>query len=463
MQIRLAGFNIDKNLIDKLGKDISATPEVLSAAYARISRSSKSVTELRSAARIDVEKARNSNWEIVFEMGHASVAEHAVFNFDVIGISRYLAEFIQRSRLASFTEKSQRYVTLDGDFVLPVEIEQSKHKAEFLSHMQLSFALYSKLYEELKIQKAKQQQWTSKRDLEGAAKEDARYILPLCTKTQMGMTINARSLELLLRRLAVLPLQEAQELYKMLFEEVKSVAPSIVRFVEADDFTYKKLHLKTGLQTQPSDLNEIHLIDFTHHPDAHILAGILFEQKGGSFKDVLKLVKNMNRAELQELWSEVFRGIKSWHKMPRAFEMADFTLELTMSSSCYAQFKRHRLCTIIKAPYSIKDGFVIPPSIQAKDRIKQIKEVLQKAEKLSIKLGIINPMLYPYILANAHRVRVVAKMNLREIYHFVRLRSDEHAQWEIQILSNQLKSIVQKRCPQAGKWLLGKSEFIINP
>jgi flavin-dependent thymidylate synthase len=193
MQVTLAGFNIDKKLIDKLGNDISATPEVISAAYARISRSSKSVTELRSAAIKDVAKARTSNWEIVFEMGHASVAEHAVFNFDIIGISRYLAEFIQRSRLASFTEKSQRYVTMDGDYVMPAEIEQSSLKDGFVNLMERSFALYSDLFNQLKQQKEKEREWSSERELEGAAKEDSRYVLPLCTKTQMGMTINARS------------------------------------------------------------------------------------------------------------------------------------------------------------------------------------------------------------------------------------------------------------------------------
>jgi flavin-dependent thymidylate synthase len=459
MQIRLAGYNIDKKLIDKLGKDISATPEVISAAYARISRSSKSVTELRGIAAADVEKARNSNWEIVFEMGHASVAEHAVFNFDIIGISRYLAEFIQRSRLASFTEKSQRYVTLDGDYVLPAEIEQSRYNNEFNNLMDKAFSLYSRLFEELKLQKATEQEWSSKRELEGAAKEDARYVLPLCTRTQMGMTINARSLELLLRRLAALPLQEAQELYQLLYKEVSSVAPSIVRFVDTDEFLSKKLPMSLKPQVHTAVINEVTLVDFTYHADAQALAGLLFEQQGGSFSDLLKSVKAMTKKELQALWQEFFQGIKPWHKMPRAFELVDFTFELTMSASCYAQFKRHRLCTILKAPYNARDGFVIPPAITRPAQIKEIKSLLSEAESLAQKVSRQNPILYPYLLTNAHRVRVLAKMNLRELYHFTRLRSDSHAQWEIRNLSDALIPIVQKRCPFSAQWLMGKSEF----
>ena len=459
MQVRLAGYNIDKNLIDKLGKDISATPEVISAAYARISRSSKSVTELRKAARDDVAKARNSNWEIVFEMGHASVAEHAVFNFDLIGISRYLVEFIQRSRLASFTEKSQRYVTLDGDYVLPREIEQSRYKDDFISLMGKAFALYSDLFGQLKIQKSGEQVWASKRELEGAAKEDARYVLPLCTRTQMGMTINARSLELLLRRLSALSLDEAQQLFKLLYDEVSAVAPSIVRFVAADEFSYKQLRHQLNLASKLLNINQIELLEHTAYADDKILAALLFEQKGGNFSQALKLVKALSKKEKKALWEEFFQGIMPWHKMPRAFEMADFTFELTMSASCYAQFKRHRLCTILKAPYDKADGYVIPPSIQNEEQIRKCVKLFQNAEKLAEQIRQINPILYPYMLTNAHRVRVLAKMSLRELYHFVRLRSDAHAQWEIQNLSNEIAAIVKKKYPYSAKWLMGKSDF----
>ena len=123
MKILLAGYNVDYNLIREL-KEKSAlrqdiTPETISAAYARISRSPKSVNELRADALTEVDKARKSNRNIVFEMGHSSVAEHAVFNIDVIGVSRLLTEEIEKFRLCSYTEKSQRYVLFDGDFVVP--------------------------------------------------------------------------------------------------------------------------------------------------------------------------------------------------------------------------------------------------------------------------------------------------------------------------------------------------------
>ena len=82
MKVNLAGFNIDAEI---LAEDInyeSKTPETIAAAYARISRENKPVDELRKIARHDIEKSRQSNKTIVYDMGHNSIAEHAVFNLD---------------------------------------------------------------------------------------------------------------------------------------------------------------------------------------------------------------------------------------------------------------------------------------------------------------------------------------------------------------------------------------------
>jgi hypothetical protein len=45
-----------------------------------------------------VERARSSNRTIVFGLGHHSVAEHAVFNFDILGCSRLAIEALDPVR-----------------------------------------------------------------------------------------------------------------------------------------------------------------------------------------------------------------------------------------------------------------------------------------------------------------------------------------------------------------------------
>src|SRR3989338_3164153 len=127
MKVHLAGYNVDTQVLEELKKQGGSrqdlTPEVLSAAYARISRDPRSIEDIRKEARDEVERARKSNSTIIFKMGHHSVAEHAVFNLDIIGVSRLAIEEVERFRLCSYTEKSQRYITLEKDFVVPQEIK----------------------------------------------------------------------------------------------------------------------------------------------------------------------------------------------------------------------------------------------------------------------------------------------------------------------------------------------------
>ena len=52
---------------------------------------------MREKARKEIEKARKSNKTIIFDVGHSSIAEHAVFNIDIINISRLLAEKLEKN------------------------------------------------------------------------------------------------------------------------------------------------------------------------------------------------------------------------------------------------------------------------------------------------------------------------------------------------------------------------------
>ena len=458
MEVKIAGFNIDKSLIDQLkGKDV-ATPETISAAYARISRSDMTVTELRKESLHEVEKARKSNMNIVFEMGHSSIAEHAVFNFDIIGVSRYLTEFIQKSRLVSFTEKSQRYVTLKGDYVVPEELLGSDLKKEFIQVIHLQNELYQKLFEKGKSYLTKNNYSGRKRELEGKAKEDARYVLALATETQMGMTVNARNLAILLRRLDKLNLIEAKTLKENIEDLVKKIAPSLVRYTNCDDYE-KKLFGNLPTLEPISTTENLELLGCSENPDEIILSSLLFEKYGYDVYLLMNWAKHLDDAEKEKIFDKIFDKMKSFHTPPRAFELAHFTVQMTMSSSCYAQLKRHRMSTILKADYHPDRGYVIPPFIAELYMNTDIDKVMSKVHELYYKLEEKKKGLGDYILTNGHKTAVIFHANLRELYHFSRLRSDKHSQWEIQQISNNLIEVISKKAPLSGKYLMGKDEF----
>lgn len=468
MKLIIAGYNIDKSLIDSLDKN-TATPEVISAAYARISRSKKQVPELRQDALAEVDKARASNTSIIFDMGHASVAEHAVFNLDLIGVSRYLTEIIQRSRLVSFTEKSQRYVTFATDYVVPAELDKvPKLKKLYKTYMKALFSEYESSFKALCEHHKALQPTVKPRELENLAKEDARYILPLSTKTQMGITINARNIESLLRRLNAHPGAEALELKDLLYNEISLISPSLIRYTDADGFTgtvnpdavgfsgflQQELPWLAALDLE----NKVRVISTPKNADDRILAALIYSQGELNWSDTLDTVSTLPKIAKEQLWNQLFRGLKSWHKLPRAFETIEFEFEISMSECCWAQFKRHRQCTTIKKAGNPGIA-VIPEVIKDIGRADLWQELLHEGINFSDRLPPALHHLRGYLKLNATPAKVYTKMNLREIYHFVRLRSDESAQFEIRKVSEAIQMIVKKHAPNAARMLCGKSEF----
>lgn len=211
------------------------TPETISAAYARVSRDPRSVTELRENARTDVGRARHSNQAIVHGLGHASVAEHAVFNFDIMGLSRLAVEMLERRRLASFTEKSQRYIRVDEDRIVPAEVCDTPAEAPFRALLLEQDRFYREAYDRLlpaflADQASGVTDHAAVRAAEGMAREDARYGLGLATTVQLGLTLNARCLEGLLARCAAHPLAEVRALGTALYDASGGLAPSLIKY-----------------------------------------------------------------------------------------------------------------------------------------------------------------------------------------------------------------------------------------
>ncbi len=476
MKILLAGYNIDSDIIrtlkEKSGFQQDLTPETISAAYARISRSPKPVNELREIAHHEVDKARQSNRNIVFDMGHSSVAEHAVFNIDVIGVSRFLVEEIEKFRLCSYTEKSQRYVLFNKDFVIPEEIRQANLGDLFVSTVETQNEYYHVLYEKLRPyifekHKALAENPANKSMLEGWAKEDARYAISMATQTQLGMTLNTRNLELMLRRLAALPLAEAREYSEQLYSATKDIAPSLIRYTKATDydkFTRQNLRsLCADLSAQygngSKELSDVHLTYATPAADNRVAAALLFSSSDIPYTLCMAMAGKMTPPTKKAFMKAAFANLQAHDAVLREMENVDLQFELILSSSCFAQLKRHRMSTIIAQEYNPQLGVTMPPSIKAIGQQKHFMEIMRKTQNAFEQIKAKAPAAAAYVLTNAHRKRVLMKFNAREMYHLARLRSDAHAQWDIRDLTNKMLRQARNVMPLTLMMACGKDNF----
>ena len=483
MKVILAGYNLDHETIRACKRACpemeNLTPETISAAYARISRDPRPVNELRTIARDEVEAARQSNQNIVFNMGHSSIAEHAVFNIDVLGVSRLIVEEIEKFRLCSYTEKSQRYILLKDDFVLPEEIRRAGIEEAFVKIIREQNQFYHDLYGHLQPYVFEKHRDLAKdpvnrSTLEGWAKEDARYIISLATMTQLGMTLNARNLELMERRLTAHPLTEAGEFSRKLYEATKDIAPSLVKYTKAtayDRITRHALKEKTeGLITKRTEKKgkdgregtpskQVVLIHTTPGADERIVASLIHSSSHIPMAQCLDIASLMEEEEKKDFLKTAFRYMKPYDPALREFENVDLHFELTISASCFAQIKRHRMATITCQDYNPMLGVTIPPSISEIGMEGQFLEIIHRTEETYGHIRKVAPLAAGYILTNAHRKRISLKINARELYHIARIRADIHAQWDIRETAEKMLAAGKEVMPLTLMLATGKDNF----
>ena len=149
-------------------------PEKLVAASARLCYSKAEIDDILDNFTEDkVEQFINK----LISLGHESPLEHVTFTFGIEDISRACSHQLVRHRIASYSQKSQRYIT-EGDFsyVIPDSIVDAHMLRKYSSLMDKITETYQILIDE------------------GVPKEDARMILPNACTTSIIVTMNVRSL-----------------------------------------------------------------------------------------------------------------------------------------------------------------------------------------------------------------------------------------------------------------------------
>jgi thymidylate synthase (FAD) len=209
-------------------KLIFPTPEIAQKYYlpliytaARTCYSEMTPAEIFARAtdgRVSEEKQRELAQRVIAS-GHGSTIEHIVFNFAISGVSRTLTHQLVRHRIGvSFDQQSQRYVTFkDGAAtLLPPTIAKLDPalRARYEEHLADSMALYADLV------------------AAGIPAEDARFVFPNATRTNIVMSANLRALiHMSGLRLCTMAQWEIRRLFQLIRHEVFTVSPFLGSFL----------------------------------------------------------------------------------------------------------------------------------------------------------------------------------------------------------------------------------------
>jgi thymidylate synthase (FAD) len=154
----------------------------------------------------------------VIESGHGSTIEHIVFTFGISGVSRTLSHQLVRHRAGvAFDQQSQRYVTFkDASTMLPTSIAEADPELRGRYEAQIEGALET--YDDLVAG--------------GIPGEDARFVFPNATRTNLVMTANLRALiHMSGLRLCTMAQWEIRRLFQLIRHEIFQVSPFLGSFL----------------------------------------------------------------------------------------------------------------------------------------------------------------------------------------------------------------------------------------
>jgi thymidylate synthase (FAD) len=154
----------------------------------------------------------------VIESGHGSTIEHIVFTFAISGVTRTLSHQLVRHRAGvAFDQQSQRYLNYKRPaYMVPGSVADAtpELRERFTAEMDESLAFYGEML------------------AAGIPGEDARFVMPNATRTNLIMTTNLRALiHMSGLRLCTMAQWEIRRLFQLIRHEIFAVSPFMGSFL----------------------------------------------------------------------------------------------------------------------------------------------------------------------------------------------------------------------------------------
>lgn len=202
-------------------------PERVIATAAKLCYSSSDIESLMEG--LTPEKAEMF-LNMLFSLGHESPIEHVTFTFAIEGISRACSHQLVRHRIASYSQKSQRYVDeTQFDYVIPDSIKNNAVARDvydtLMSSIQLGYDTIRKTLIKDFVNDGMDEKAAEKK-----ANEDSRMVLPNACQTSIIVTMNVRSLFNFFKLRCCNRAQwEIRELAIEMYKLCENVSPDIFR------------------------------------------------------------------------------------------------------------------------------------------------------------------------------------------------------------------------------------------
>lgn len=429
------------------------SPVTISAAMARLSRRGDDMrlTILDEFAHAMGKDAKLLQ-RVITAFGDDSVQQLTGMHMVVENASNLLTKKLEWGRLAAYLEQSTRYIYFDqrdahGNYryYVPPQLDANT-KSQYCETMDEIFDLYSDMVHQLTdYVTANDSTPKEERDIawKGAVRaqacDAARAVLPVATKSTVGIFASGQALESLIMHLLSDELPEARTVGQQLLDEGRKVMPTFLERADKPErggaaIAYRantaKAVQKLAEDYLPTDYangdKAISLTDIWPRNELDLVPDMLYEHSNQSLGTIRRQVATWPYDKKLRVF-EAYMGerLNRRHRPGRALEKAHYSWDIICDYGIFRDLQRHRMVDDLAwQQLTPRYGYDIPKLVEdagLTDEFEQCFDISLQLHSQLCQAGYTLEAQYATLLG--HRMRWKVTMNARETFHFNELRT----------------------------------------
>lgn len=430
------------------------SPVTVAAAMARLSRRGDDmrITILDEFAG-KVDKDAQLLQRVITAYGDDSVQQLGGLHFVVENASNLLTKKLEWGRLAAYLEQSTRYIYFDKKdsngkyrYYTPEHLKPSVKK-QYDEAMDAIFDIYSKMVRHL-TEHVRNTSTTpeAERDVawKGATKAQAcdaiRPVLPVATKSTVGIFASGQALESLIMHLLSDELPEARATGQKLLEQGRKVVPMFLERADKPErggamIAYRantaqavrklaKQYLPDSHATTTTEA--VNLVDFWPKNELLLVPDMLYEHSNLSLEQLQANVNAWPYDQKLAVFKAYFgERLNRRHRPGRALEKAHYSWDLVCDYGIFRDLQRHRMVDDMSWQLlTPRYGYEVPKLVEEAgltDQFEACFDISLKLYSFLQKAGY--PLEAQYATLLGHKLRWKVTYNAREAFHLHELRT----------------------------------------
>ncbi|HEY4964075.1 MAG TPA: dTMP kinase [Candidatus Saccharimonadales bacterium] len=430
------------------------SPVTIAASMARLSRRGDDM-RITLLDEFVGAKGKDANLlkRVITAYGDDSVQQLSGLHFVVENASNLLTKKLEWGRLAAYLEQSTRYIYYDQKdvkghykYYVPTNLKPSVKK-QYKQIVDQIFDNYSAMVRKLTEHvRAASNVVEAERDVawQGATRAQAcdaiRPVLPVATKSTVGIYASGQALESLIYHLQSDELAEARTTGENLLNEARKIVPmflertdkperggAFVAYRATNASKVKKLADKYLSTSYADDKQQpITLTDYYPKNELDLVPDMLYSQSSLSLGEIRSEVDKLTYNQKLSIFnSYIGERLNRRHRPGRALEKAHYSWDLVCDYGIFRDLQRHRMVDDLEwQNLSPRYGYEVPKLVEEanlEDKFEECFDLSLKLYSLLQEAGYETEAQYATLLG--HRMRWKVTYNAREAMHLHEIRT----------------------------------------